>query len=171
VARDRLNADCRWTGDPARPLDLHDRDDDRHLLGDVTLAEELAIRAADVRRGHRSGRYDGDATYAAARESCMATLFDAISASHRVPPAEVRARLGRRVFSIDLLIGGLFAGFYALATIAVTRQLRIGYARERRVASLAAMLAASIAASAVGVVAVNCGRCSRKGIASIQTTT
>jgi hypothetical protein len=153
VARDRLNSDCRWTGDTVRLLDLHDRGDENHLLGDVTLAEELAIRAADVRRGHRSGHYDGDAVYAAARESCMATLFDAIAASHRVPLTEVRSRLGRRVFSVDLLIVSLFVVFYGLAAVAITRQLGIGYSRERRVASLAAILAASIAASAVGVVA------------------
>jgi hypothetical protein len=153
VARDRLNADCRWTGDTARLLDLHDHGDESHLLGDVTLAEELAIRAADVRRGHRSGHYDGDAAYAATRESCMATLFDAIAAGHGVSPAEVRARLGRRALSDDLLIVGLFAAFYALAAIAITRHLGIAYSHERRLASLAAVLAASIAASAVGVVA------------------
>jgi hypothetical protein len=140
-------------GDVGRPLDLHDRSDDRHLLDDVTLAEELAIRAADVRRGHRSGRFDGDATYAAARESCLGTLFDAIAASHRVPAAEVRARLGRRVRSVDLVIFGSFAAFYGLAAIAVTRHLGIGYSRERRLTSVAALLVASIAASAVGVVA------------------
>jgi hypothetical protein len=153
VARDRLNADCRWSGDAARPLDLNDRRDDRHLIDDVTLAEELAIRAADVRRGHRSGRYDGDATYAAARESCMDALFDAIVASHHLAPTEVHARLGKRVLRVDVLIVGLFAGWYALAVLAITRYLGIGYSRERRLASLAAMLAASIAASAVGIVA------------------
>jgi hypothetical protein len=153
VAQDCLNADCRWIGDSVRPLDLSNRGDDRHLIDDVTLAEELAIRAADVRRGHRSGRYDGDATYAAARESCMDALFDAIAASHHVAPTEVRARLGKRVLSADVLIVGLFGALYALAVLATTRYLSIGYSRERRLASFAAMLAASIAASAVGIVA------------------
>ena len=153
VTRDRLNAECRWTGDVARPLDLHDRSDDRHLLDDVTLAEELAIRAADVRRGHRSGRFDGDVSYAAARESCMGTLFEVIAASHRVPPTDVRARLGRRVPSVDLVIFGSFAAFYALAAIAVTRRLGIGYLPERRLTSVTALLVASLAASAIGVVA------------------
>jgi hypothetical protein len=153
VARDRLNSDCRWTGDAARPLNLNDRADDRHLLDDVTLAEELAIRAADVRRGHRSGRFDGTVTYAAARESCMATLFEAAAASHHVSPTEVRARLGRRVLWVDLVVGGLFATFYTLGAIAATRHLDITYSRERRLTSLVAILTASIAVSAVGVVA------------------
>jgi hypothetical protein len=153
VARNRLNASCQWIGDDVYTLNLQDHGDDRHLVDDVMLAEELAIRAADVRRGHRSGRFDGDTTYAAARETCLDTVFDAIAADHRVPLTEVRGRLGRRVLSVDLLITGLFAAFYAAAVLVITRHLAIGYSRERPLGSLAATLAASIAASTIGVVA------------------
>jgi hypothetical protein len=52
-----------------------------------------------------------------------------------------------------LLIVGIFAMFYILAVIAITTHFGVGYSRERPLTSTAAMLTASVAASAVGTIA------------------
>jgi hypothetical protein len=83
----------------------------------------------------------------------MGTLFETIAASHEVPLKEVRVRLGRRVLSVDLAIAGVFAAFYVLATMVITRRLGIRYSRDRPLTSLTTILAASVPASAVGVAA------------------
>jgi hypothetical protein len=48
-----------WPDEPAELLDLNKTADQRHLNRDARVAEELAIRHADVSRGHRSGHYEG----------------------------------------------------------------------------------------------------------------
>ena len=49
IQRERLNADCKWTGDPSVPLDLRNRSEQRHLDQDLMHAEELAVRYGDAR--------------------------------------------------------------------------------------------------------------------------
>src|ERR1700730_8220968 len=75
----RLNPNCDWTNDPALPLDLRKPADERHLTTDAMIAEELAIRFADTRRGHRSGHFAGMDEYVQTREQCMATLFAVVA--------------------------------------------------------------------------------------------
>ncbi len=51
-----LNPNCEWTDESALLLDLRNPMHQRHLNHDALVAEELAIRYADARRGHRSGQ-------------------------------------------------------------------------------------------------------------------
>ena len=47
ITRPGMNSDCQWPPEQARPLDLRNGSDRRHLIEDVELAEELAVRYND----------------------------------------------------------------------------------------------------------------------------
>ncbi len=51
AARERFNNACEWTHDPASPGVAQHAVGQRRLIEDVTVAEEIAIRYADVRKG------------------------------------------------------------------------------------------------------------------------
>src|SRR5919199_2911249 len=58
IDRTRTNSTCEWTRDSAFPLDLANPDDQRHLVADGQLAEELAVRYADSEHKRQFG-YEG----------------------------------------------------------------------------------------------------------------
>ena len=92
----RLNANCEWTNDAPLRLDSRRCTDARHLKYDALIAEELAIRYADMKRGHRSGHLVGDDEYVQTRERCLTALLAIAATNHDVPPQEMRALVGRR---------------------------------------------------------------------------
>ena len=100
-------------GDPAYRIDVHDESHLRHLLDDISIAEELAIRHGDQTAGWRLvdtfgivSRHGGIRNRDAgrlARKRCTATLFSAIESTHGVSAADIdaaRPRLQER--GIDL---------------------------------------------------------------------
>src|SRR3989442_14151338 len=50
--RDGMNDNCEWPSEPATALDLRTPAHARHLVDDVRVAEELAIRYDDLRLAH-----------------------------------------------------------------------------------------------------------------------
>lgn len=90
-------------------------------MGEALRAEDLAVRYADVHRGHRSGQYAGNEAYQDAREQCMATLFDALANHHGLTVAQVREALLYRRASVDVLILTLFVAFYLAVANAIVR--------------------------------------------------
>jgi len=67
IARERINVDCNWTHDPSASSD------ESHLVRDVAVAEELAIRYADTHYGYASGHHAGARAYEAASDQCLTT--------------------------------------------------------------------------------------------------
>src|SRR5262245_29937043 len=82
--RHRINGDCGWAGEAISRLDVTQSADVRHLMNDAMIAEDLAIRHADVTRGRRSGHFAGWDEYESAREQCMTKLFAAAAVTHGV---------------------------------------------------------------------------------------
>src|SRR5262249_58099297 len=80
IAPARVNRECAWTNDPSTARD------ENHLAVDATVAEDLAIRYADARRGFGSGHYVDQRTYAAAREERLTATIGTIAAPHGVDP-------------------------------------------------------------------------------------
>jgi len=85
-------------------LRLSNTTDLAHLSDDATFAEDLAIRYADVRKGHRSGHFETTAEYGRTRDACIAALFAVIADEHGVAPAQVRSALTRRPAALDLVV-------------------------------------------------------------------
>jgi len=152
VHRERANLTCDWPQEPIfRSLDLRNASDRRHLRNDVAIAEDLAIRYADLRRGHRSGRFEGVVEYARTRDECMATLFGAVGNAHGLGMMEVRDGLGSRSKGVDAAVILSFAALYALAVNLATRWMVRGALVEHAWLAAAVALVASAMVSAAGV--------------------
>lgn len=116
VRREGRNSDCRWPGESAqRPASAW------HLSEEAELAEDLAIRYADVHHGLRTPYYVSGEAYNAGRDSCMATLFTEIAKENDVSIQQVYGSLGHNRMYIDLLEVLPFALVYCFVVIAVTR--------------------------------------------------
>src|SRR4051812_12775965 len=102
---------CEWRNEPAIALDLGRLSARRHLIADAQAAEEIAIRHADLTRGHRSGHYAGGDEYVRTREDCLRTLTGQVARHHAINPAQVAAAVGRRDPILD---GALLLMFVAL---------------------------------------------------------
>jgi hypothetical protein len=147
-----VNSKCEWPQEQTfRSLDLRNARDRRHLGNDVAIAEDLAIRYADLRRRHRSGRFEGVVEYARTRDECMATLFGAVGDAHGVSVAEARNALGRRSKGVDAAVILSFAALYALAVNLATRWMVRSALVEHAWLAAAAALVASAMVSAAGV--------------------
>jgi hypothetical protein len=116
VRRDGRNSDCKWPAEATRHSP-----DLRHLSADAEFAEDLAIRYADIHHGLRTPNYVSGEAYAAARDRCMASLFEQIAKEHGVPDALVAGALGRNRTPIDVAINLPFVLLYCLAAAAVAR--------------------------------------------------
>jgi hypothetical protein len=136
--RARVNSTCKWISHPHANLD-----------DDALFAEDLAIRYADVHRGHRSGHYKGVAEYQQAREQCMTQLFDAVARDHHVTPAQVREALTHRPLLLDAGATAFFFMVYGLAAAAaagwIFRRFSIQHAWAAALATLVASVPVSIA--------------------------
>jgi hypothetical protein len=118
MRREGRNADCKWPGEIAgRSADAS------HLADDAEFAEDLAIRYADTHYGLRTPGYVSGEVYVAARERCMASLFQQVANEHGVPVGLVAGALGRNRAGIDLAINLPFLLLYCLAAIAVACRL------------------------------------------------
>ena len=145
------SAPCDWTNEPAATLDLRNASQRRHLAGDALAAEDVAIRYADARRGHRSGNYDGAAAYRDARERCMAALFETIASRHGVTVPQVHAALGNRNTLSDFIVVASFYLVYVYGAARVAGWLVRSLDFDARWPVVVATLVASVPMSLAGV--------------------
>lgn len=148
---------CEWPEEPSVVLDLKVAADQRHLNGDARVAEELAIRHADVTRGHRSGHFAGADEYRQARDRCLDALSREIASRHGIRPAQVTDSVGRRDGRLDALIVLLFAALYGLAANGAARRLFVRFPPGEPWPAAIGTAAAAVFASAAGVTAGGLG--------------
>jgi hypothetical protein len=148
----RRDPSCQWPDEAATRLDVTNAAHQRHLNDDVRVAEELAVRYADVTRGHRSGRYQGADEYRRTRDRCFAALSQQIADRHGVRPSQVADAVGQRDERLDAAVLVLFAALYGLAANSVVRRL---FARfppaEEPWPALTGIAAAAVVLSAAAV--------------------
>jgi len=150
--RDPRNSNCEWPQETARPLDLSQSAQQRHLSDDAQLAEDLAIRYADSHRGPRSGHFEGFDEYRQTRDRCMTALFEVIGNNHTVAREQVRQSLGHRRTSLDLAVILSFAVLYGFAASGLAGQIwRRFPPAEEWIAGAVATLLTSAVISMAGV--------------------
>lgn len=150
-----LNFECDWVADPMFQLDLKTEPDMRHLLDDIRVAEELAIRHSDRTAGWRLvetfgivSRHGGLKDRNAGRlahEKCIGTLFDQIASTHGLTVLDVdavRPRLMER--GIDLPVTIPVALLFAFAVRRFTRWLRNRFAPDELLGWVVATVIGSI---------------------------
>jgi hypothetical protein len=147
-----INPHCDWPDEPHTLLDLQRGGDRRHLGADVRRAEQIAIRYADLKRGHRSGRYQGPDEYHRTREQCFAGLSETIASHHGIDRAQVTAIVGQRDERLDAIVLLLFAALYAFAVNGFVRQLFVRFPPDEKWPALAGAAAGAPVVSAAGVI-------------------
>ena len=143
---------CEWPDEPISRLDLRTNVDQRHLVADARRAEEIAIRFADVTRGHRSGHYAGPEEYHDTRERCLAALSLEVASRHVVQPGEVAGAVGQRDERLDASVLLLFTVIFGIAANSVTRRLFVRFPPDEPIPALIAAAGAAVFMSAAGVI-------------------
>jgi hypothetical protein len=151
--RDRMNKACEWTGDTSFPIDSRNSAQHKHLVSDAQLAEELAIRYADLEFGRRFGveHHGGLLEGGRIRNECLARMFGAIEAMHGVTAEQVQAARGQRNWIFDGAVAVLFLPIYVLGSIAASRWLSRRLSTHDRLVRLIAAGIASVAFSVLGL--------------------
>ena len=142
---------CEWPDEPLSRLNLRTNAGQRHLVADARRAEEIAIRFADVTRGHRSGRYAGPEEYHDTRERCLAELSHEIATRHGLQPGDVAGTVGQRDDRLDAIVLVLFAAVFGLVADWVARRLFVRLPPDEPRPALIAAAGAAIFMSAAGV--------------------
>jgi hypothetical protein len=157
LPRARVNLNCEWGDERVTRLNVKDAADSRHLSADAHLADDLAIRYADLypstalrlRPGFRLPRNANDVLQE--RAACFAKLSNLIANIHGVTLEQVHEGLERRDLRVDLAtVGGpmvLFFGF--IAHFVVGRLYR--NLRDRTALAVIMTVFASIAVTAMMV--------------------
>ena len=134
--------ECGWPEHAARPLDLRNPADRRHLRDDAIAAEDFSIGHADSRVGRRTeGIADG---YHRRREACMASVFSILSARHGVDVDVVAEYRLRRNRIADAVVMGSFGVLY-LGVVYFLAGLILRRFSAEPVAAVAATVAVSVA--------------------------
>jgi hypothetical protein len=151
----RLVARCERVSDAARPLDVENADDWRHLASDAQSAEDLAIRYADTQHLRRFGTYGhgGLIDGGRMRAACMSALFEQVAATHSVPMDAVRRSLEYRPVRFDVLVIASFALLYAFAADRIAKRLHRRFAAGGWPVLTPIFSGASLAFSMLGVMA------------------
>jgi hypothetical protein len=102
-----ISWNCVWSEQDSHSLELTKLSDQRHLRFDAVTAEDMSIRWADVRFGHRP-------EYDQRQYECMQNLFDGVAKHHGVDVAVVRQYSADRDLVVD---GAVIAGFGILYVI------------------------------------------------------
>lgn len=146
---DGMNDNCEWPSEPATALDLRNPAHARHLVDDVRVAEELAIRYDDLRPAGGPAAPDKPRT----RDDCDTKLFNEIAHAHAVGLADVREarqRLARGEWDPAIYLS--FVALYGLAAFAIARRIRNRFSwSDEKPATIAATLFASAAVSVPSV--------------------
>jgi hypothetical protein len=146
IGRDRLNADCGWTHDAARPLNLRSHTDRQHLVDDTEVAEEIGIRYGDSFRKREGLEAEHRRT-----DQCTMALFAEIASIHGITVNDVREARGGRHPSFDVAVIVSFAALYGLVSSRVARWMMHRPSVDARWPILVATLATSAALSTGGL--------------------
>ena len=112
-----VSPSCEWTESDHRTLDLATSADRRHLRFDAVTAEDMAIRWADQRFGHRP-EWDQRC------QECMETLFTGLAKTHGVDVATVRDYSRERDVAVDAAVILGFAFIFAIVAYRFARRIR-----------------------------------------------
>lgn len=147
VRREGLNSECRWPSEAVSPLDFSNDYQQRHLVADARLAEELGIRYGDAFRGREPVEDRGRRV-----TDCTEKLVAFVAQLHSVTIADVeRARLHREL-RVDIVAVALpMTCLFCFAAYAVAAPVRRRFGSQERGAFLIATTFASIVASAAVV--------------------
>ena len=163
VDRSRANSGCEWTADTQFTVDVTNRAHWRHLVGDAQLAEELAVRYADVHfyrwafpvRTAASGPMQTSDTHAdnvRAQGTCLARLDLAIQGAHAVSPGQIATARAARSRFFDTMVLLVFSPLYlAAASTVCTRFHNLLFAHARSI-RLIALALSSVSIGALGVI-------------------
>ena len=158
IRRDGMNFECLWPVERRYSIDLRNRTHTAHLLEDIEIAEELAIRHRDRLMGRRPvsiggilvrtgfGREESNAEIAA----CPPQLFATIADVHGLTTDDVlsvRKTLNDK--GPDLPVNLPMGGLYALLATCVIRRIRMRFDADERAAARVAVLIAAIMVSAL----------------------
>lgn len=144
IRPEQINVRCEWVSEQPRLLHIENAAGFSHLQNDVTVAEELAIRYADVERGVRSPHYQGNAEYERTRLRCLAGLFGDIARTHDVEASRVAGLLHTRPWTYD--VGVIFVPMLIVAVLvsdAVVRRILRRFSEEERAARIVALVLAA----------------------------
>lgn len=158
IPRDRVNANCEWTGDSSFAFDASSTAHRQHLVEDAQLAEELGIRYADAEFARRGGgveHHGGLLDDGQVRNDCLAKMFRKVEDSHGVSAGDVQAARGRRTMVYDGAVVLMFLPFYALAAARACRWVDRRFAPNERAAR---WIATGLVSLAVAVLGIQCVR-------------
>jgi hypothetical protein len=153
IDRSRINSACEWIGDTAFSIDARNAAHQKHLVSDAHIAEELAIRHADVEFGRRFGveHHGGLIDNGRFRQECLARMFTSIEKSHDVTSEQVHIARAQRNGPYDLAVSVLFLPMYVLGAMSASRSLSRRFSSDERLVRLVATGIASVAVSFLGL--------------------
>jgi hypothetical protein len=153
IDRSRINSACEWTGDTAFPIDPRNAAHWEHLVSDAHIAEELAIRHADVEFGRRFGveHHGGLIEGGRLRRECLSGMLHAIENNHGATSEQVQLARGQRNWTYDVAVSLLFLPLYVLAAVAASRRLSRRFSPDEQFARWVATGMVSVAASCLGL--------------------
>ena len=112
-----VSANCSWTEEDHRTLNLQNSVDRHHLRDDAVTAEDLAIRWADQRFPHRP-------EYETRRDECMESLFNGVARQHDVDVALVHQYSKERDVLADSAAILSFALIFVAASYYLVSRIR-----------------------------------------------
>jgi hypothetical protein len=112
-----VSQNCEWNESDHRALNLATSADRSHLRFDAVTAEDMAIRWADQRFGHRP-EYDQRV------QECMETLFTGLAKTHGVDVATVRHYSRQRDVVLDTAVILGFTLIYAVVAYLFAGRIR-----------------------------------------------
>jgi len=138
-----ISANCSWTEEDNRTLNLQNRTDRHHLRDDAVTAEDVAIRWADQ-------RFPRQPIYEARRDECMESLFNGVARQHAVGVALVRQYSQERDVLADLAAILTFALLFAAASYYLVGRIRRRFAVDEPVNFWIMTAVMSVGAGLVG---------------------
>ena len=135
ILRPGMNADCRWPPERTRQLDLSMTADQRHLVVDAELLEELVDRF----RFHPADE----------QRQCEDRLIAIVARAHSVDVSDVvRARHRTAERGLDLLVNVPVAALFLLSVVHVVRRIERRFVEEPLPFTIS-LVVASVALSAL----------------------
>jgi hypothetical protein len=153
LPRERFNKNCEWRNDSAVRLDVQNPKDQRHLIQDAQLAEELMIRYADFKHREPFG-YEGHGGLLQGGKvgrDCLAKLDAIIETSHGVTHRQIVEGRQRRDWRFDSAVVLSFAVFYVFGAMWACRRLAHRFQQNGLSFSVVATGLCSVVASLAGV--------------------
>jgi hypothetical protein len=148
----RLNANCQWTGDRAFDVNWANSAHRHHLMNDVRIAGENAVRFGDAAKATV-----GLQPSVPIRFACLDTLYAKIGLNHRVNRAMIDRAERTRTAGIDaaLVWVPMAALFLIGANWLVRRLLHVLPAPNERWTKIVLLVWIGLASSAIAVTAAH----------------